>query len=198
MKRTVIVLALAISGFFLWTSIGCEALKDAAEQVVEDEAGCTDEQLGTLNEPDLPNCSKAVACCKFIKGECGEITLFTAPDGVVQACGVNETVLSEIIGEYQGLTDGDCPDSLSDEACQDGLAKTRENYRKTLDGGEATFAGENTPSCQLIVDETVNKLNEQLGEASTFLPEACEPVTVTLPNPGATDVIDEDTVIADQ
>ncbi len=198
MKRIVVVLALTLAGLFIWTSIGCEALKDAAEQVIENEAGCTNEQLGTLNEPDLPNCSKAVACCKFVKGECGEITLFTAPDGIVQACNMNEAVLAEIIGEYQGLTEGDCPDYLSEEACKDGLAKTRENYRNTMDGGDVTFAGANAPSCQLIVDETVNTLNDSLGATASLLPEACEPVSVTIPNPGATDVVEEDVVVADQ
>ncbi len=191
MRKFAITLILAVFGLLLWTSIGCEALKDAAEKVVEDEAGCTDEQLGTLNEPDLPNCSKAVACCKFVKGECGEITLFTAPDGIIQACNVNETVLSGIIEEYQGLTEGDCPASLSDEACKDGLAKTRENYRKTMDAGDVSLAGADAPNCQLIVDETVNKLNESLGASASVLPEACEPVAVTLPNPGTTDVIEE-------
>lgn len=192
MKRFVIALALAASGLFLWTSVGCEALKDAVDEVIENETGCTDEQLGALNEPDLPNCSKAVACCKFVKGECGEVTLITPPDGVIQACNVNETVLSGIIEEYQGLTEGDCPAALSAEACKDSLAETRENYRKAVDAGDVTLAGADAPSCQLIVDETVNKLNESLGEAASFLPAACEPVAVTLPNPGASDVVDQD------
>ncbi len=170
-------------------SLGCGILKDAAEKVIEDEAGCTDQQLGNLNEPELPNCSKAVACCKFVKGECGEVKLFTAPDGVIQACNVNETVLANIIEEYQGLTDGTCPDYLTEEACQEGLAKTKENYRKTVDGGDLTMAGANAPSCQLIVDETVNRLTEQLGATASLLPAACEPVDVNLPSPGVTDIV---------
>ncbi len=197
MRHFVTTLILAVFGLLLWTSIGCEALKDAAEQVVEDETGCTDKQLGNLNEPELPNCSKAVACCKFVKGECGEVTLFSPPDSIIQACNVNETVLSGIIEEYQGLSEGDCPDSLSDEACKNGLAKTRENYRKTMDAGDVTLAGASAPNCQLIVDQTVNKLNESLGGAASLLPNACEPVAVTLPNPGTADVVEEDITVAD-
>lgn len=189
---SLIVLVVSLS------TLGCGILKDAAEKVIEDEAGCTAEQLGTLDEPDLPNCSKAVACCKFIKGECGEIKLFAAPDEVIQACNINETVLAEVIGEYQGLTEGDCPPYLTDEACQDGLAKTRENYARAVDLGDLSVASNNAPSCQLIVDETVNRLNDKLGTAASLLPEACEPVVVNLPNPGADDITPEETVSADE
>ena len=186
------------SAFALVLCAGCSALKDAAEQVIENEAGCTEAQLGALNEPDLPHCSKAIACCKFIKGECGEIQLFTAPGAAVEACNINETVLSEILDEYHGISDGKCPPYLSEEACQDGVEKTRENFRKVVDEGDLSMAGANSPSCQLIVDETVNELNDLLGATAVMLPEACEAMDVTLPQSGIEDVTEDDTLVVDE
>jgi len=173
---------------------GCDALKDAADKVIESEAGCTEEQLGNLDEPELPNCSKAVACCKFIKGECGTITLFTPPQEAIEACNANEAVLKQVIEEYQGITEDSCPSYLTEDSCQEGLEKTKENYRKAIDMGDVTVGGKNAPSCQLIVDETVNKLNEKLGESSSLLPAACEPVAVQLPENGEEDAVGADDV----
>ena len=151
-------------------------MKEATENVIESEAGCTEQQLGDLNEPALPNCSKAVACCKFVKGECGEVTLFTPPDEVIQACNLNQAVLTEVIHEYQAIGEGTCPDALKDEACKEGTEQTRANYVKVVDQGDLGQAEAGAPSCLLIVDQTINVLNEELGENAAFLPKACEAV----------------------
>lgn len=189
-RRLIAILSLAA---FLAFS-GCEALKDAAEEAIEAEAGCTEEQLGDLDEPDLPYCSKAVACCKFIKGECGEITLFTAPPEAVAACNANEAVLTEFIQEYQGISETSCPKYLDESACKEGLDKTRENYQQTVDQGNMTMAGAQAPSCKMIVDETVNELNEELGASAKFLPAACEPVTIKQAEPTDKEIVETDVV----
>jgi hypothetical protein len=162
---------------FALVGVSCEVLKDAADKIIEAESGCTQNQLGNLNEPDLPNCSKAVACCKFLKGECGDIQLFTPPESVLTACNTNETVLKELIETYQGMTDGTCPDILSEESCGEGLTKTKENYILAVDQGITGMGIEDGLSCKLIVEETVNKLNDKLGANAQFLPAACEPGT---------------------
>jgi len=152
----------------------CEAIKDAAENLVEQQAGCKDADLGTLNEPALPNCTKAVACCKFIQGECGSVNLFNFPQEVLAACQLNESVLAQAIGQYQGISDNECPAYLKEESCADGLEETRENYRKVVDQGLASGGSSTAPSCQLIVDNTVVPLNEGLGNQAKYLPKACE------------------------
>lgn len=150
--------------------------EDAVKEAIEESAGCTEEDLGNLNEPQMPNCSKAVACCMFIRGQCGEVTLFTPPEEVVQACEANEAVLSEVIQEYQGLTEGDCPSYLADNACAEGLEQTKENYREAVDQGKVDKAAAGAPSCKLIIEETVVPLNEGLGTQASYLPTACENV----------------------
>ena len=175
------LLALSFHGCFL---------EDAVEEALEASAGCSEEDLGKLNEPALPNCSKAVACCKFIKGECGEITLFDFPDEVIQACEANEMVLSELIGEYQGLTEGDCPKYLQDDACAEGLDKTKKNYREVVDQGKVDKAAAGAPSCKLIVEETVIPLNDGLGSEAKYLPTACENVAGVV-SEGYDDVTEE-------
>jgi len=175
---------------------GCEALKDAVEEATEEALGCTEEQLGNLDEPELPYCSKAVACCKFIKGECGEVTAFTAPDEAIAACNANEALLAELIEEYQGITDTTCPKYLNEDACAEGLEKTKENYAKAVDQGELTMAGKDTPSCKMIVDETVNQLNEKLGASAKFLPEACEAIAIEQPS-DPEDVVEATDVVTD-
>ena len=153
---------------------GCDAASKAVESVIEAETGCTNAQLGNLNEPSLPNCSKAAACCKFVKGECGKSTLITPPQAVIEVCNVQETVLSSVITTYQGLKDGDCPEYLKAEGCADGLQKTQENYVATVDLGTGDFSADNAPSCALIVEQTVHKLNDELGDSAKYLPAACE------------------------
>lgn len=180
---------LAAAALLALTFNGC-FLEDAVEEAIEASAGCTEEDLGKLNEPALPNCSKAVACCKFIKGECGEITLFDFPEEVVQACDANELVLSELIDEYQGLTEGDCPKYLADDACAEGLDKTKENYREVVDQGKVDKAAAGAPSCKLIVEETVVPLNEGLESEAKYLPTACENVAGVI-SEGYEDVTEE-------
>ena len=153
---------------------GCSFLEEAADNVLEQSVGCSEADLGHLNEPDLPNCSKAVACCKFLKGECGDVNLFTPPEGVLTACNANEAVLGSVIEEYQGLAEGDCPTYLDPESCSEGLEKTRENYRKAVDQGDTEVSTESSPSCKLIIDETIVPLNETLGTTARVLPSACE------------------------
>jgi hypothetical protein len=168
-----IVLCLAVLGL-----TSCDALKDAVDEVIESETGCTATDLGTLAEPDLPMCSKAVACCKYIKGECGKSQLLEFPDGVIAVCNAQETVLAEAITQYQGITDGDCPGFLTADACTDGLETTKENYRKTIDEGSNELASNTAPSCTMIVDETVIPLNDSLGNQAQYLPAACEAIAV--------------------
>jgi len=158
----------------LVVAVGSCDFGDAAEKILEQSAGCKDSQLGNLNEPDLPNCSKAVACCKFIKGECGEITLFDFPQEVEEACNLNESVLKEAIEQYQGIAEGECPAYLTEDACQEGVEETREAYRNTIDLGQIDKASVGAPSCKMIVENTIVPLNEGLGSTAKYLPAACE------------------------
>ena len=152
----------------------CDEAKEAAEDLVEDQAGCSDEQLGDLKEPDLPHCSKAIACCKFLKGECGEVRFFTPPEEVLQACDINEAVLAAVLEKYRAIDGETCPEYLKQESCAEGMEQTRSNYRDVVDLGESEHAAEDAPSCRLIVQETVNRLNDEIGDAACYLPEACE------------------------
>jgi len=156
------------------STAACSAVEDAVKESIEQQAGCSKEQLGTLDEAALPNCSKAVACCKFIRGQCGETTLFDFPKEVVDACAANEAVLKEAIEQYQGIEEGVCPSYLKDEACAEGTEKTRENYAAAVDKGQVGSGKENAPSCKLIIDNTVVPLNESLGDNAEYLPKACE------------------------
>jgi hypothetical protein len=161
-------------GMLLFVVCSCEALKDATDKVLEDQAGCKEADLGKLNEPALPNCTKAVACCKFLQGECGNVDLFSFPDEVLQACEVNEAVLAEAIEQYQGITENECPKYLTEESCGEGIEKTRANFRKVVDEGSATGGVETAPSCKFIVDQTIVPLNKAMGSQAQFLPKACE------------------------
>jgi len=168
---------IAVLALSLLLVAGCDEVKDAADDLLEREAGCTAEQLGDTQEEALPHCSRAIACCKFLKGECGSIQLFSAPQEVVQACNINEEALTRAIGGYREISDDNCPDELEAEACADGADKTRENYRLAIDMGQGEGLGaEGAPSCKLIVDETINRLNDELGDKAALLPEACEPM----------------------
>lgn len=157
--------------------LGCDEVKDAADDLLEREAGCTAAQLGDTQEADLPHCSRAIACCMFLKGECGNVQLFTPPAEVVQACNANNTALASAIEGYREITDDTCPDELQAEACADGAEETRANYRKAIDLGDSQGLGSETaPSCKLIVEETIQRLNDELGDKAPLLPEACEPM----------------------
>jgi len=161
-------------GIALTVVCSCEELKDATDKFLEHQTGCKEADLGKLNEPALPNCTKAVACCKFLKGECGNVDLFNFPDEVLQVCDVNEAVLGKAIEQYQGIKDNECPEYLTQESCTGGLDKTRENYRKVIDEGLTAGGSDTAPSCKFIVDETVVPLNEGLGTQAQYLPKACE------------------------
>ncbi len=169
MKRLFVVL-----GVMAGVLGGCEAFKDAADQLLEQQTGCKEADLGKLNEPALPNCTKAVACCKFIQGECGNVDLFNFPDEVLNVCEVNEAVLGKAIEQYQAIKENECPEYLTEESCAGGVDKTRENFRKVIDEGLTAGGSDNAPSCKLIVDSTVVPLNEGLGAQAEFLPKACE------------------------
>jgi hypothetical protein len=155
-------------------AVGCDALEEAAKDLIEKQTGCKADQLTGINNPDLPNCSKVAACCKFVQGECGETTMFTFPQEVVDACKTNETVIKKAFTEYEGITADNCPEYLNPDACTEGLEKTRENYVNVVDKGVMDSGTEGAPSCKLIVDETVVPLNEQMGENADYLPKACE------------------------
>ncbi|MBM4353544.1 MAG: hypothetical protein FJ109_07060 [Deltaproteobacteria bacterium] len=171
MKRVIVVLLVGIG---ISLAAGCEELKEATDQLVEQAAGCKDADLGKLNEPALPNCTKAVACCKFVKGECGSVDLFSFPDEVLQVCNVNEAVLGKAIEQYQAIKENECPEYLTEESCAGGIEKTRENFQKVVDQGLTTGGSDTAPSCKFIVDQTVVPLNEGLGLQAKFLPKACE------------------------
>ncbi len=163
-----------ILGVLLTSLGGCEAVQEATENLVEQQAGCKEADLGNLNEPALPNCTKAVACCKFIQGECGTVDLFNFPEEVLAVCRLNESVLSEAISQYQGISDDECPGFLEEEACAQGFDETRENYRKVVDQGLSSGGSDTAPSCRWIVEQTVVPLNQALGNQARFLPKACE------------------------
>ncbi len=154
--------------------LGCSSPSELLDEFVEHETGCTPAQLGNLDEPALPNCSKAIACCKVIKGDCGQIKLFTAPQTILDACNAQESVLSTAISTYQDLKEGECPVYLTQKSCDEGLDKTRENYISVVDQGNSEGGSDTAPSCALIVQETVNALNDELGDSAKYLPEACE------------------------
>ena len=65
-------------------------------------------------------------------------------------------------------------DHLGRTDCAEGLESTKENYRRVVDQGETTVGVANSPSCKLIIDETIVPLNESLGSSARMLPEACE------------------------
>lgn len=166
--------AMMMFGVLLAATAGCEAVQDAAQSLVEQQAGCKEADLGKLNEPDLPNCTKAVACCKFIQGKCGKVDLFNFPQEVLAGCQLNESVLSEAISQYQGISENQCPGFLKEEACTGGLDETRENYQEVVDQGLASGGSATAPSCKMIVDQTVVPLNQGLGSQAKYLPKACE------------------------
>jgi len=159
----------------LLPAAGCDEIADAVDEQLEEQAGCTAEQLGDLQEPDLPHCSRAIACCKFLEGECGEVRFFSPPAEIVQACQTNEQVLGKTLVEYRKIEEGSCPEYLEADACNDGAEQTRARYRAVVDEGQATaFGAQGAPSCRLIVEQTINRLDDELGEKARYLPEACE------------------------
>ncbi|GEM_PF-5515653 len=159
------VLAIAAGGSGCW-----EVWEEAAQQVIEGEMGCTDEQLASVTEPDLPNCSKLAACCKFLKGECGVISYFTPPDFILEVCNGNEEMIVDFIEQYREISEGRCPDYLTDETCQGTVGDVRTTYISAVDQGNIGGAFE-FASCSSLLDATVVPLNDLFGG---LLPAACE------------------------
>jgi len=151
----------------------CDEVAKAADELLEKQAGCKEDQLGKYNEAALPSCSKAYSCCQFIQGECGETTIFDFPTEVAQACETNNSVLKAAIEEYQGIKEGECPSYLSEQACSGSVDDIKKNYVEVVDKG-GPGGSDAAPSCKLIVDETIVPLNAALDDTAKYLPKACE------------------------
>ena len=172
MSRILGVCALVAS---LLTATSCwDVWEDAANQVIEGELGCSEQQLAPINEPALPNCTKLAACCKFLKGECGAITYFTAPQSVVNLCNTNESLFLDFIDTYAQISDGNCPKYLTEEACSGSVSDTQQTFVQVVDQGSLTGAAGDSPSCSSMLDATVQPLNSILGAQANLLPEACQ------------------------
>lgn len=165
------LLLVALGG--LGSLSACDDAKDAVDEVVEKNLGCSKSDLGHLDEPDLPNCSALVACCKFLQGECGKIQVITPPQEVLDACAANEEFVGTAIEQYQAIDGETCPELLSEDACEDGVESTKEKYRASVDGGDGESLAEGAPNCSTAVQETLVPLAEQLGDSADLLPDAC-------------------------
>lgn len=161
--------------FMSVSASGCwDIWEEAADQVIEGEMGCSEQQLAPINEPALPNCSKLAACCKFLKGECGAIQYFTAPQSVIDLCNTNEALFLDFIDTYADISEGNCPKYLTDEACQGTVGDTKTTYVSVVDEGSLEGAAGESPSCNSMLEATVVPLNEALGATAEMLPAACE------------------------
>lgn len=165
----------ALIAVSLVTFSGCwDWFDDVAEEVIEGEMGCDNTQLASITEPALPNCSKVAACCKFLKGECGEVTLFTPPQSIIDICNANEQLFLDAIDTYKEISEDYCPEYLKEESCSGSVDDTRANYVNAIDNGVLDNVVEGAPSCKTMLDATVGPLNDVLGDAARFLPAECE------------------------
>ena len=170
-KSTVLPIFIVIAAL-AGAQLGCDAAKKAADDLVEDQLGCSDAQLDGFTEPDLPDCSRVAACCRFLSGDCGQVRFTPHPD-VVTACNANETIVAGIVSTYQSISADQCPAVLQASACEGGVEQTKANYVAAINDGVRTSASAEAPSCRRIAKETIGKLSETAGGAADLLPEAC-------------------------
>ncbi len=157
--------------------LGCDAAKEATDDFVEGQLGCTPAQLEGVDEPDLPDCSRVAACCKFVSGDCGQVRFTPHPD-VKAACDANEAVLATVISSYRAIDGEQCPAVLQASACEGGVDQTKAKFVEAVNDGVRTSASQESPSCRRISKETIGRLDETIGDAAEYLPEACSALTI--------------------
>lgn len=144
MSRFIVVLAALLSLTTLMT--GCEAAK---EIINEEEV--------QLKEADLPNCSKILACCNYLRTDA--LASGLVPDEVKSACADQfEPAADAVITNYQ---------------------ETRAELRQNLNDGGQTVDDLRTttqdtvePGCRCFIEGTIGKIS------GDFI-DACAPDTST-------------------
>ena len=96
---------------------------------------------------------------------------------VVTACNTSQEAITTAFDQYHAVdTNDECPSYLQPQSCASGKEQTKTNFVKVVDQGDtaAGLGAVGAPSCTLMVTETVNRANDELGDKAGYLPDACE------------------------